>query len=137
VRLHPYEYLFFNPLISGLEGASRRFDMDYWTNVMPEAVASLESFLDQREQNATKPLPRYTVGVCGERRSFEKEARKHPELIWVDEWEEADFFISSTQMDCDRRMAGDTIANIERLGVTIGVVKDRRAIVRPDVSRNP
>jgi hypothetical protein len=137
VRLHPYEYLFFNPLISGLEGASRRFDMDYWTNVMPEAVASLESFLDQRDQNATKPLPRYTVGVCGERRSFEKEARKHPELIWVDEWEEADFFISSTQMDCDRRMAGDTIANIERFGVTIGVVKDRRAIVRPDVSRNP
>jgi hypothetical protein len=135
VQLHPYEYLFFNPLVSGLEGASRRFDMDYWSNIMPEAVGSLEAFLDQRERN-TSPRTRYTVGVCGERESFEKETKNDPRLIWVDEWEEADFFISSTQMDCDRRMAGETIATIERLGVPIGVVKDRRAITRPWLSRS-
>jgi hypothetical protein len=135
VQLHPYEYLFFNPLVSGLEGASRRFDMDYWSNIMPEAVGSLEAFLDKRERN-TSPRTRYTVGVCGERESFEKETKNDPRLIWVDEWEEADFFISSTQMDCDRRMAGETIATIERLGVPIGMVKDRRAITRPWLSRN-
>lgn len=137
VRLHPYEYLFFNPLVSGLEGASRRFDMDYWSTIMPEAVKSLEAYLDQRDPKAKKPRPRYVVGFCGEKRSFEKETKKHPEWIWTDEWEDADFFISSTQMDCDKRMAGETIANIQRLGVTIGVVKDRRAIVRSTVSRNP
>jgi hypothetical protein len=137
VRLHPYEYLFFNPLVSGLEGASRRFDMDYWSNVMPEAVASLETFLNQRERGGPTPRSRYTVGVCGERESFEKEAKDDPRLIWIDDWEEADFFISSTQMDCDRRMAGETIATIERLGVPIGVVKDRRGITRPWLSRKP
>jgi len=135
IQLHPYEYLFFNPLISGLEGASRRFDMDYWSNIMPEAVDSLEAFLNQREHN-TSPRARYLVGVCGERESFEKEAKDDPRLVWVDEWEEADFFISSTQMDCDRRMAGETVATIERFGVPIGVVKDRRAITRPWLSRN-
>jgi len=31
---------------------------------------------------------------------------------------------------------GLALATIERLGVPIGVVKDRRAIVRPDISRN-
>jgi hypothetical protein len=136
VQLHPYEYLFFNPLVSGLEGASRRFDMDYWSNIMPEAVGSLEAFLNQREHNTSTLRARYTVGVCGERESFEKEAKDDPRLVWVDEWEEADFFISSTQMDCDRRMAGETIATIQRFGVPIGVVKDRRTITRPWLSRN-
>jgi hypothetical protein len=136
VQLHPYEYLFFNPLVSGLEGASRRFDMDYWSNIMPEAVGSLEAFLNQRERTTSTPRARYTVGVCAERQSFEKEAKDDPRLVWVDEWEEADFFISSTQMDCDRRMAGETIATIQRFGVPIGVVKDRRTITRPWLSRN-
>lgn len=138
VRLHPYEYLFFNPLVSGLEGASRQFDMDYWMNVMPEAVSSLEAFLDRGERNTPAlSRPRYTVAVCGERESFENEAKGDPRLVWIDEWDDADFFISSTQMDCDQRMPGETIATIERFGVPIGVVKDRRAIVRPGLSRNP
>jgi hypothetical protein len=136
VQLHPYEYLFFNPLISGLEGASRRFDMDYWSSIVPEAVDSLEAFLNQKERSTPgAALPRYTVGVCAERESFEYEAKDDRRLVWVDEWEEADFFISSTQMDCDKRMAGETIATIQRFGVPIGVVKDRRAIVRLDISR--
>ena len=136
VQLHPYEYLFFNPLVSGLEGASRRFDMDYWSNVIPEAVDSLEAFLNQKERGTPGAgLTRYTVGVCAERESFENEAKDDNRLVWVEEWEDADFFISSTQMDCDKRMAGETIATIQRFGVPIGVVKDRRAIVRLDISR--
>ena len=39
-------------------------------------------------------------------------------------------------MNCDRAMAGETIATIERFGVPIGVVKDRRSITRPWLSRN-
>ena len=137
VQLHPYEYLFFNPLVSGLQGAAGRFDLDYWSNMMPEAVASLEAFLDQGEGNtATTSRPLYAVAICAERESFEQ-AATDPRLIWVDEWDDADFFISSTQMDCDKRMAGETIATVERFGVTIGVVKDRRMITRPWLSRNP
>src|SRR5664279_2681673 len=29
VRLHPYQYLFYNKSVGGLEGASRRYDLDY------------------------------------------------------------------------------------------------------------
>jgi hypothetical protein len=136
VRLHPYEYLFFNPLVSGLEGASRRFDMDYWVNVMPEAVASLETFLGQRERSASMLRSRYSVAVCGERESFENEAKDNPRLIWAEDWEEGDFFIAPTQMNCDHALPGKTIATIERFGVPIGVVKDRRMITRPWLSRN-
>jgi hypothetical protein len=136
VRLHPYEYLFFNPLVSGLEGASRRFDMDYWVNVMPEAVASLEGFLHRRGDDENMPRPRYSVAVCGDRLSFENEAKKLPHLRWTARWSEADFFIAPTQMNCDDELAGETIATIERFGVPIGVVKDRRAIARPYISRS-
>ncbi len=44
-RLHPYEYMFYNPLVGGLEGAARRYEMDYWVNVMPEAVRALHDYL--------------------------------------------------------------------------------------------
>ncbi len=131
VRMHPYEYLFYNPLIGGLEGAARQFDTDYWVNIMPEAVDDLQSFLDRTEGRNARPPEPYTVAICGERVSFEKEAEHDPRLAWTNDWRKADFFIAPTHMNCDRVMDGTIIATIERLGVPIGVVKDRRAVTRP------
>jgi hypothetical protein len=129
VRMHPYEYLFFNPLIGGLEGAARQFDTDYWVNIMPEAVDDLQAFLDRSgKASGARPAAHYSVAVCGERVSFEKEIDKDPRLAWTPDWKHADFFIAPTHMNCDRVLEGTVIATIERLGVPIGVVKDRRAI---------
>jgi hypothetical protein len=137
VRMHPYEYLFYNPLIGGLEGAARQFDTDYWVNIMPEAVDDLQAFLKRTDGDPrTRPVDRYKVGICGERVSFEKEAENDPRLMWTDDWRKADFFIAPTHMNCDRAMDGTVIATIERLGVPIGVVKDRRATTRPGLSLN-
>jgi hypothetical protein len=133
-RMHPYEYLFFNPLIGGLEGAARQFDTDYWVNIMPEAVDDLQAFLDRTEKGASARVPRYTVGVCGERVSFEKEIEHDPRVEWTADWKQADFFIAPTHMNCDRVLEGAVIATIQRLGVPIGVVKDRRAITRPGLT---
>jgi len=127
-RLHPEEYLFFNALVGGLEGASRRFATDYWVNIMPEAVDDLERFLDRDERASRKPfLHRYLVAVCGERLPFEKKADAR--LKWTRDWDHADFFIAPTHMNCDRALDGQVVATVERLGVLIGVVKDRRALV--------
>jgi len=30
MRLHPYEYLYFNETVGGLRGAAQRYDTDYW-----------------------------------------------------------------------------------------------------------
>jgi hypothetical protein len=126
-RLHPYEYLYYNPLIGGLEGASRRFATDYWVNIMPEAVDDLGGYVT-RLDSRDKGTHRYTVAVCGERASFENEARDEPGLQWTADWKTADFFIAPTHMNCDRADDGTVIATISRLGVLIGVVKDRRAL---------
>ena len=133
-RLHPDEYLYFNPLVGGLAGASRRFDTDYWVNIMPEAVTDLEHYLDRTEGGAAKtgPRHRYLVAVCGERLPFEKEADAR--LQWTRDPSRAEFFIAPTHMNCDRALEGKVVATIERMGVVIGVVKDRRAVINRSVA---
>jgi hypothetical protein len=134
-RLHPDEYLSYNSLVGGLAGASRRYATDYWVNIMPEAVGDLEQYLDQSDKNGSNRLTkRYTVAVCGERLPFEK--RADTRLQWTRDWRNADFFIAPTHMNCDRALDGKIVAKIERLGVLIGVVKDRRMSLNPKVAHN-
>ncbi|HLA20750.1 MAG TPA: glycosyltransferase family 39 protein [Pseudolabrys sp.] len=134
VRLHPYQYLFFNRLVGGLEGASRLYDTDYWVNIMPEAVDKLEAYVDKLDR--TEPRThRYTVAVCGERLPFEKQANSR--LQWTEDWKKAEFFIAPTHMNCDRVLVGEEIATITRLGVRIGVVKDRRFLVQQEMAHQP
>jgi hypothetical protein len=133
VRLHPYEYLYFNPLVGGLQGAASRYDTDYWVNVMHEMVAELENYLDREK---SRPARTYFVAVCGERLPFEKEAQiRKGRLKWATDSDPADFFIAPTHDNCDTALEGKVIVKIERLGVAIGVVKDRRAFTQPDIAR--
>ena len=134
VRLHPYQYLYYNPLVGGIEGASRLYVMDYWVNIMPEAVDDLEAYIATLDKSG-HPGRRYTVAVCGERLPFEEEAG--PRLQWIEDWNKADFFIAPTHMNCDRALDGKVIATISRMGAPIGVVKDRRALVHPAVAGHP
>jgi len=127
VRLHPYEYLFYNSVVGGLPGASRRYETDYWVNIMPAAVKDLEAYLDATDHKIDPLRPRqFTVGVCGERVSFENEADRR--LRWTPDWDHADFFIAPTHMNCDEVLRGRVVNVIERLGVPIGVVKDLRGL---------
>ena len=133
VRLHPYEYLFYNPTVGGLEGASRRYDLDYWFSSMPEALNQLEAYLRRTEPaDASRPARVYSVAVCGERLSFEKTVTL-PQLHWdfMPEWNQSEFFIAPTHMNCDSDLDGKVIGTVERLGVTIAYVKDRRELTRP------
>jgi dolichyl-phosphate-mannose-protein mannosyltransferase len=126
VQLHPYQYLYYNPLVGGLPGAAGRYVTDYWVAIMPEAVEQLESYIDHLDRIGTRQR-RYSVAVCGERAAFEDEADSN--LQWTPNWPKADFFIAPTHMNCDRALDGRVVATISRLGVIIGVVKDRRALV--------
>ena len=114
-------------MVGGLEGASRRFVTDYWVNSMPEAVEELHDFLDRTEP-ATANTKQYKVAVCGERVSYEEYARPNLKWIKMNDWRFADFYIAPTHMNCDRILAGKVVAKVERMGVTIGVVKDRRRV---------
>jgi hypothetical protein len=134
VALHPYQYLFYNPLVGGLPGASGRYEGDYWVTIMPEAVTDLEAYIAQLDAKGSR-THRYTVAVCGDRLPFEKEANSR--LQWVSDWSKAEFFIAPTHMNCDRALGGREIVQIKRLGVKIGVVKDRRSLLVSEVASGP
>jgi hypothetical protein len=132
-RLHPYEYLFYNPVVGGLEGASRRYDLDYWFSSMPEALNQLEAYLRRTAAvDANWPAQVYSVAVCGERLSFEKNVTL-PQLHFdfKPQWDQSEFFIAPTHMNCDSNLDGKIIGTVERVGVVIAYVKDRRALTRP------
>lgn len=140
VRLHPYENLSYNSLVGGLPGAYRRYDMDYWFNSMPEAIRRLEAYLMQKApaeaaRETAQVSKVYSVAVCGLKLSFEQNVTL-PQLRWDfgSEWEESEFFIAPTHMNCDGDLDGEVIATVERLGVPIAYVKDRRAIVKQPVA---
>jgi hypothetical protein len=133
VRLHPYEYLFYNSVVGGLEGASRRYDLDYWFSSMPEALNQLEAYLRRTTPaDASQPTQVYSVAVCGERLEFEKTVTL-PQLRWdfKPQWSQSEFFIAPTHMNCDGDLDGKVIGTVERLGVAIAYIKDRRALTRP------
>jgi hypothetical protein len=136
VRLHPYENLSYNALVGGLPGAFRRYDLDYWFNSMPEAIHALEAFVRNKTPVETIQAPKiYSVAVCGERLPFDQTITL-PQLRWDfrSEWDESEFFIAPTHMNCDRDLDGDVIGTVERFGVPIAYVKDRRAIVKRPVA---
>jgi len=138
-RLHPYEYLFYNPLVGGLEGASRRYDLDYWFSSMPEAINQLEAYLRRTEPaGASRPTQVYSVAVCGERPSFDKNVTL-PQLHWdfKARWDQSEFFLAPTHMNCDGDLDGKVIGTVERLGVTIAYIKDRRALLRSVATAAP
>lgn len=127
VRLHPYENMHYNFLVGGLEGASRKYVMDYWLNMLPEAMRELGAYLDRIEAKDGGARQTYTVGICGEKFAFENYADTRMRHAW---WLEADFYISPTNLDCDRLVDGKTIVTIERFGAPIGIVKDRRGFTQ-------
>jgi hypothetical protein len=131
-QLHPYENLSYNALVGGLPGAYRRYDMDYWFNSMPEAIHRLEAYLREKTPLETSQAPKiYSVAVCGIQLSFDRTVTL-PQLRWDfrSEWDESEFFIAPTHMNCDKDLDGDIVATVERFGVPIAYVKDRRAIVK-------
>ena len=139
VRLHPYEYLYYNSLVGGLQGASRRYDLDYWFDAMPEAIGQLEAYVrTTAPSDSDWPERVYSVAVCGERLEFER-AVTLPQLHWdfKPEWRQSEFFIAPTQMNCDQDLDGKIVGTVERLGVPIAYVKDRRALMSPTLAAAP
>lgn len=49
VRLHPYEYVYYNSLVGGTGGAFHKYEMDYWCTSLREATRDLNQIADDGE----------------------------------------------------------------------------------------
>lgn len=122
-RLAPYHYMNYNRLAGGFAGAHDRWETDYWSDGVREAAGLLRA----RVNAGPAPAVPWQVAVCAE--SVQAQAWLPPERYQVTkDWARADFFISTTHQDCDSVLQGEVIARVERMGVPITVVKDRRGL---------
>lgn len=134
--LHPYEYVYYNRLAGNMAQAEKEWEGDYWSSSLREAAAKLEALIPPNEidGDGLNNAP-YRVAVCAE--SIQGKAYLDHRFQITSDWMNADFYISSTNMNCDKVMQGKIIATVKRMGATLAVVKDRRNLLEHDRMPRP
>ena len=72
IRLHPYEYTYFNTLAGGVKAAQHEYMLDYWGLAFKQAADELRARLAagaERPPNAR----RWLVAICGPQSSAQEE----------------------------------------------------------------
>lgn len=124
VRLHPYQYLYYNQWVGGFSGAADRWEMDYWSDALRPAAELLNRYVAAQGAAPAQPWP---VAVCAE--SIQGAAYLGPAFEVTRDWRKAEFFLATTHQDCDSALKGTIIGVVERQGVPLAVVRDRRGLV--------
>jgi hypothetical protein len=95
IRLHPYEYIYYNRFIGGVDSAQGRFELDYWGTSYREAAEYINEIAPA---NAV-------VWVEGPSHLFELYAREDLKIYSAHEIERADHYdyvIAATRNDMDQ-----------------------------------
>ncbi|WP_036302942.1 glycosyltransferase family 39 protein [Methylotenera sp. L2L1] len=125
--LHPYQYLYYNHFAGAdFKQAQHDWEGDYWSSSLIDATKILARHVDAEAVSNSK-VSEYSVAVCAE--AFQGQAYLDERFKITENWVTADFFISSTNMNCDKVLQGEVIGIVERLGAPLAVVKDRRALI--------
>jgi hypothetical protein len=124
--LHPDQYVYYNGFVSGVEGAQRKFKLDYWANSYAEAVRGLEDYL-RAEFGTNFEEHEFTVAVCGP--PISADYYFPPNFRFVRDRKRTDFFIAFTKDNCDRSLPGRPVYRVERMGALLSIVLDRRGLV--------
>ena len=118
MRLFPYEYTYYNTSVGGVDGAFRRFEMDYWGTSYREAAEYLN-------ENAPAGA---AVWVEGPAHLFQKYARADLNVYSTHEAERApsyDYAVATTRFDLDLTSFPDApvVFEISRGEAVLTVVK--------------
>ncbi len=121
VRVHPYEYTYFNRFVGGVAGARSRYMLDYWGLSLTQAARQLRSVIVG--QHLEPPHGTWTVAVCG----------PHPPVAvalgpqFTTTWDPkgADFAITLEEFYC-ARLDAPVLFEIKRAGVGYARIYDLR-----------
>jgi hypothetical protein len=122
VRLHPYEYTYFNRLAGGVRAARERYMLDYWGLSFKQASQALAQELARRHETRP-PERRWKLAVCGPHRSPQVELGPDFETTWDPQG--ADFAMMLGEFYC-AQFDAPVLAEIVRDGVVYARVYDIR-----------
>ena len=119
-ELHPYEYVYYNTFVGGLNGASGRYETDYWASSYKESVEVLVAYLKQKDGNKFEKH-QYKIHVCTPafpaKHYFPKNFKLEKKL------DKADYYISSTRWNCHKKGNGTKVGAVTRAAVDLSIIK--------------
>jgi 4-amino-4-deoxy-L-arabinose transferase-like glycosyltransferase len=121
VRLHPYEYSYYNRLVGGAVGARPRYMLDYWGLSLTQASRELLAYLAEHHETPAKG--HWTVAVCGPHPPVNVALGPQFELTWNPKG--ADFAMMLGEFYC-AKLDAPMLFQIEREGIVYARVYDIR-----------
>ncbi len=133
VRLHPYEYTYFNALSGGVRMAQANYMLDYWGLAFKQAADELRSRLAAASEHPP-PGRRWVVAICGPQASAQLELGPLFETTF--DQKKADFAMALGTFYC-RHLQAPILARIGREGVVYANVYDLRGRPTPKLLTVP
>ena len=121
VRLHPYEYIYYNRFAGGVKGAyDKGYEADYWVTAYRELVQSLEMALRERDgKNFEQMRYRIFMGPAPWSATYYFPAQ----FVSTNDPLQADFYLSTTRYLAHSRYAGKEVVGVRRFGVPLAIAK--------------
>ena len=124
VRLHPYEYTFFNTIEGGVAGAQNDYMLDYWGLSFKQAADELRTRLKAAHEAPPKGR-RWVVAICGPQLAAQQDLG--PDFDTTFNEKQADFGMALGTYYC-RYLQSAVLAQIVREGVVYATVYDLRGV---------
>jgi hypothetical protein len=125
VTLHPYQYIFFNSLVGGLQGAYKKYDTEYWGASYSEAINWF------KDNIATDKNKLYGIHIVGIKRYKVYQASNiinvHPKI--------ADYIFRFTRRMQEEPKQEDIVHIIERNNVPLVFITKNNDITPPIFTR--
>ena len=122
VRLHPYQYTYFNHAAGTVRAASSRYMLDYWGLALKEASELLADQLEERQEVLPQDR-KWRIAVCGPQRPAQVALGPAFTIGW--ESQAADFAITLGEFYC-KGLTAPVLAEVKRDDVVYARVYDIR-----------
>jgi hypothetical protein len=121
IKMHPYQYVYYNIFVGGIQAAGVNYEADYWGHSFSEAIKELESYLVQKDGESFHGNI-YRIHIAGPWRAAEHFFPQNFKL--VHDPNHAQYVLATTRWHIDQIMPGIIIFTVKRLGVVMAVGKE-------------
>jgi hypothetical protein len=120
ITLHPYQYIYYNSLVGGVQGAFRRYEMDYWGTSYRAAIEYVNQIAPPDSRVIVLATDHLVTNFARPDLQID-EHRKLDETVMIPQ---AYIILTSRHnKDLDLYPQAAQLFSIERAGVTLAVVK--------------